>query len=93
MQVLNSSPSRPYIIQVRDDYGMEVGSQICHIVGSDGGVLPRGVSVPSYGLMTDVAYRWCAILQADLQSDLQSDLQTDLALTETCDPHAVHKAA
>jgi FtsP/CotA-like multicopper oxidase with cupredoxin domain len=57
-RVLNSAPSRPYIIQVRDDYGKEVGSQVCHIVGADGGVVPRPIALPSGGLMTDVAYRW-----------------------------------
>ena len=44
--------------QVRDDFGKEVGSQLCHIVGADGGIVPRPVPLPSYGLMTDVAYRW-----------------------------------
>ena len=45
-------------LQVRDDYGKEVGSQVCHIVGADGGVVPRPIALPSGGLMTDVAYRW-----------------------------------
>jgi hypothetical protein len=31
---------------------------MCYIVGADGGVLPRPVPLPTYGLMTDVAYRW-----------------------------------
>ena len=45
-------------VQIRDDYGKEVGSEMCHIVGADGGIVPRPISLPSYGLMTDVAYRW-----------------------------------
>ena len=46
------------MLQVRDDYGKEVGSQVCHIVGADGGIVPRPIALPSAGLMTDVAYRW-----------------------------------
>jgi hypothetical protein len=47
--------------QVRDDFGKEVGSKLCHIVGADGGIVPRPVPLPDYGLMTDVAYRWWVI--------------------------------
>ena len=35
-----------------------MGSKLCYIVGADGGIAPRPVAMPSYGLMTDVAYRW-----------------------------------
>jgi hypothetical protein len=49
---------RVNVLQVRDDYGKEVGSQVCHIVGADGGIVPRPIALPSAGLMTDVAYRW-----------------------------------
>ena len=46
--------------QIRDDAGTEVSSKICNIIGADGGSMPyaRDHPWPSYGLLTDVAYRW-----------------------------------
>lgn len=46
------------LLQVKDDAGKEVGSNICKIIGSDGGIVPKAIPLPSDGLMTDVAYRW-----------------------------------
>ena len=40
--------------------GVEIGSKVCHIIGSDGGVMPDAMNhrMPPNGLLTDVAYRW-----------------------------------
>ena len=47
-------------MQFRDIAGNEIGSKICTIIGSDGGIMPyaRNHTMPPNGLMTDVAYRW-----------------------------------
>jgi hypothetical protein len=47
-------------VQFRDDMGSEIGSQVCHIIGSDGGTMPDAMNhrMPPGGLLTDVAYRW-----------------------------------
>jgi hypothetical protein len=54
------SQPRLMLLQVRDENSTEVGSSICHIIGSDGGTLPfaRDHPLPSTGLMVEVAYRW-----------------------------------
>jgi hypothetical protein len=47
-------------LQVRDDNGVEIGSKVCNIIGSDGGTVPFAIDhpMPSTGLMLEVAYRW-----------------------------------
>ena len=47
-------------MQIRDDAGTEISSKICNIIGADGGSMPyaRDHPWPSYGMLTDVAYRW-----------------------------------
>ena len=47
-------------MQIRDDNGAEISSKICNIIGADGGSMPyaRDHLWPSYGMLTDVAYRW-----------------------------------
>lgn len=47
-------------MQFRDQYGAEIGSKVCYIIGSDGGTIPfaHDHMMPSTGLMVEVAYRW-----------------------------------
>ena len=36
---------------------MEVGSKVCRIIGGDGGIVPKPISLDPTGLLTDIAYR------------------------------------
>jgi hypothetical protein len=78
--------SRRCFMQVRDDFGKEVGSKMCYIVGADGGIVPRPVPLPAYGLMTDVAYRWC-------DTTATAHFNTDCTDLPSCSCNALAAAA
>jgi hypothetical protein len=66
-------------VQFRDDMGAEIGSNVCHIIGSDGGTMPDALNhrMPHTGLLTDVAYRWDIICDFSNYKDSVSPLHHD----------------
>ena len=73
-------------MQFRDDMGAEIGSNICHIIGSDGGTMPDALNhrMPHTGLLTDVAYRWDIICDFSNYKDSVSTLLMAFQSSCTC---------
>ena len=74
-------------VQFRDDMGAEIGSNVCHIIGSDGGTMPDALNhkMPPSGLLTDVAYRWDIICDFSKYKDSVGTCRTALrSILEAC---------
>jgi FtsP/CotA-like multicopper oxidase with cupredoxin domain len=57
-RVLDSSVSRPYLLKIKTEGGVDVSKDVCHIIASDGGYAPAAVPFPDTGLLIGVAERY-----------------------------------
>jgi FtsP/CotA-like multicopper oxidase with cupredoxin domain len=58
-RVLNGSVTRPYLLRLVTPDGDDVSSELCTIIGTDGGYFEKGPTpFPATGLMAGVAERW-----------------------------------
>ena len=55
---LDTSISRPFLLQVRDANAQEVSSKICKVIATDGGFRPTAAPFPATGLLIGVAERY-----------------------------------
>jgi FtsP/CotA-like multicopper oxidase with cupredoxin domain len=55
---LNAAVSRPWLVKLKDDFGRDVGPEICKVIASDGGYRSSPVTFPREGLQIGVAERY-----------------------------------
>lgn len=57
-RLLNSAVSRPFLVKIKDDFGHDIGPDICQVIASDGGYRSAPVPFPVEGLQLGVAERY-----------------------------------
>ena len=55
---LNVATSRPFLIKFKNEYGRDVGPEICRVIASDGGYRDEPVVFPPEGLQMGIAERY-----------------------------------
>jgi FtsP/CotA-like multicopper oxidase with cupredoxin domain len=55
---LNVATSRPFLVKFKNEYGRDVGPEICRVIASDGGYRPDPIAFPPEGLQMGIAERY-----------------------------------
>lgn len=61
LRLLNASPSRPYLLKIKDERGVDVSATSCQIIASDGGYRSSPVAFPAAGLVVVPGERYEAV--------------------------------
>ncbi len=61
LRLLNASPSRPYLLKIKDQNGVDVSATSCQIIAKDGGFRTSPVAFPAAGLVIAPAERYEAV--------------------------------
>jgi spore coat protein A len=55
---VNTAVARPFLIKLKDDFGRDIGPDICRVIASDGGYRADPLPFPREGLQIAVAERY-----------------------------------
>ena len=57
-RILNSAVSRPWLVKLKNQFGRDVGPEICRMIASDGGYRADPIAFPTTGLQIGIAERY-----------------------------------
>jgi FtsP/CotA-like multicopper oxidase with cupredoxin domain len=55
---LNAAVARPFMIKFKNDFGRDIGPEVCRVIASEGGYRADPIPFPREGLQMAVAERY-----------------------------------